>query len=132
MKIKLLFTAVLLSSFQLFFAQAIKTEAKKDTTKLATKTTVTTIKDSVVVSKATETGAIATAIQNNANEEALKEEAKLLKDKLKAEKKALREATKIEKEQKDFEKEQKAFDKRQDKILSSEKINKYNKNKDFK
>jgi hypothetical protein len=48
MKNKLIFTAVLLCNFQLFYAQ----ETKSDSTKVATKTTITTvtiIKDTVQV-----------------------------------------------------------------------------------
>ena len=98
MNIKLFFTVVLLSSFQLFFAQDIKSE----TIKLATKTTittVTTIKDTIKVAPE-----VAVKLTTNAEKEALKKEAKTLNDKIKEEKKALREAKKIEKEQKDFEK----------------------------
>ena len=102
MKNKLIFTAVLLCNFQLFYAQ----ETKTDTTKVVTKTTittVTTIKDTVRVDSKVNPK-IATA----AEKKALKNESKALQDKMRLEKKALKEAKETENEKKDFEKKTKS------------------------
>src|SRR5690606_3825247 len=103
MKLKLILTAVLLSSFQLFFAQ----NTTNDTIKKVKSDTINKL-NTVVASTAV------------ADKEVLRKEAKEQKAKMREEKKALKEAQKAEREKKAFEKEQKAFAKRQDRILSGE------------
>ena len=85
MKIQILFTIAMFSSFQFFWAQNVA----NDSIKLVTKTTtVTTVKDTIVKVNLNDNS----KALNDAEKIAIKEEAKLLKTKIREEKRALKEA----------------------------------------